>query len=787
MASDTEILTAGGKTRAALTSSHWGSYRPRVEQGQLVGMDDFDQDRDPSPIGKAIVGLLDAPSRIAYPAVRRSWLEEGPGAAPHRRGREPFVEVDWQTATRLVADEYRRVIDNFGNSAIYAGSYGWASAGRFHHAQSQIHRFLNCLGGYTRSVNTYSFAAAEVIVPHVLGDFRGIVYTMTSWQSLRDNCELLVAFGGVPLKNGQINQGGTGDHVQRHGLRNAANAGVRMVNISPLRSDIMEECGADWLALRPNTDTALMLGLCHSLLAEGLHDQTFLDRYTSGFEPFRAYLEGETDGIVKSASWAAEICAVPETTITSLARRMAASRTMISISWSLTRQQHGEMPYWAAIALASMLGQIGLPGGGFGFGYSAVNTVGNAMHQLDYAALPQGRNGVESFIPVARISDMLLNPGADFVYNGQRYSFPDIRMMVWAGGNPFHHHQDITRMLRAWQKPETIIVHEWCWNASAKHADIVLPCTVTVERQDIAMTPRDPYIVMMDQVVAPHAGARDDYAILGSIAEHLGVAERFTEGRTAEEWQRWLYEVSRQQVSRDGVEMPSYDMFHEKGWWKAPPLEEDPVLLADFRRDPQRNPLQTPSGKIELFSTTIAGFKHGDFPPHPTWLEPKEWLGAADRGTRLHLVSNQPSNKLHSQLDHGMVSRADKIKDRETVMINAADADHLGISNGELVRVFNDRGACLAAAVLSADIMPGVVLISTGAWADPAYPEDMDQPLETALLCRHGNPNMLAPDIGTSALAQGPSAHSCLVSIERLQEEAPKVEAFEPPQRLRQS
>jgi len=462
--------------RDLLTSNHWGTYRVDVVDGQVTALRKFEEDPDPSPIGLGIVDVLDGPTRITTPMVRKSWLEGGPGTATEKRGLEDFVAVSWDKANQLVADELKRVRGDFGNQAIYAGSYGWASAGRFHHAQSQLKRFLNCIGGFTSSKNTYSFAAAEVVVPHVLGTFRGFIDTSTSWASIASDCELFVAFGGVPLKNGQISQGGTGAHVQRAGVSAAHKAGVRFVNISPLRSDLMEEVEAEWLAPRPSSDTALMLGLMHTLLAEELHDEAFLDRYTVGFERFATYLNGEEDGIAKTADWAADICALPADTIRDLARRMAKSRTMISVAWALTRQDHGEQPFWAA-----MLGQLGLPGTGLGFGYSAMNNIGLNRQQLDFASFPQGKNPVKDFIPVARVTDLLENPGGRFDYDGQSYAYPDIRLIWWAGGNPFHHHQDLNRLRRAWAKPETIIANERCWNALAKHADIVLPCTTPLE------------------------------------------------------------------------------------------------------------------------------------------------------------------------------------------------------------------------------------------------------------------------------------------------------------------
>ncbi len=185
-----------------LTSAHWGVYEFAVKNGKITEMKPFSEDPDPSPIGPSIVDLLDDPMRITAPAVRESWLNDGPGSAPEKRGSDPFVRVGWDEAEKLVAAELDRVRTTYGNQAIYAGSYGWASAGRFHHAQSQVHRFLNCLGGYTKSKNTYSYAAAEVIIPHVLGgNLMEILTRQTSWQSIYNNTKLMVAFGGLPAFN----------------------------------------------------------------------------------------------------------------------------------------------------------------------------------------------------------------------------------------------------------------------------------------------------------------------------------------------------------------------------------------------------------------------------------------------------------------------------------------------------------------------------------------------------------------------------------------------------------
>ena len=137
------------------------------------------------------------------------------------------------------------------------------------------------------------------MVPHILGSYRAYLDTCTSWDLINKNTELFVCFGGIPIKNGQISQGGTGNHYQRKNLVEAANSGIEFINISPLKSDLIDEVKGEWITARPNTDTALMLGLAHTLHVEGLSDKQFLENYTHGFEKFLPYLLGTNDGIEK--------------------------------------------------------------------------------------------------------------------------------------------------------------------------------------------------------------------------------------------------------------------------------------------------------------------------------------------------------------------------------------------------------------------------------------------------------------------------------------------------------
>ena len=395
--------------------------------------------------------------------------------------------------------------------------------------------------------------------------------------------------------------------------------------------------------------------------------------------------------------------------------------------------------------------------------------------------MQQGINNVSDYIPVARISDLLMNPGEpSSTMTGTSCVYPDTRLVYWTGGNPFHHHQDLTRLVRALHVPETIIVNEIWWTPMARHADIVFPATTTLEREDIAMTHWEPLIVAMRQAVDPVGDARSDYEIFSGLARRLGFEERYTEGRTPEEWIIHLWNQTRQRAGRAGFELPALEELREKGTHALPDNPREPVLLDAFRADPAASPLRTPTGRIEIFSDAIARFGYDDCPPHPTWMEPTEWLGNAQDG-QLHLISNQPRTRLHSQFDPGRVSKASKIAGREPLTMHPDDAAARGIGEGDVVRVWNERGGCLAGVRLSPDVMPGVVQLSTGAWYDPAGPDE-GVPEGT---CKHGNPNVLTRDRGTSRLGQGPSAHTTLVRIERV-DNPPPVTAHVPPTVLRE-
>ena len=752
-------------------TSHWGVFSARWHEGALEVRAD-PHDPDPNGIIDNFPSALHHRARIAQPMVRRGWLERGPGP-DDRRGSDEFVPMAWDAVLDLLAGELRRVRDDHGAGAIFGGSYGWASAGRFHHAQSQIHRFLNMsLGGYVRSVNSYSSGASSVLLPQILSNYEDLTKRNVSWEQLAEHTDIVVAFGGMALKNSMVAGGSISKHVERGAMERARARGCEFVLVGPLRADLPDEAGAEWMSLIPGTDTALMMALVHTLVVAGLQDREFLDRCTVGWPIFEQYLLGTTDGQPKDAAWAAEISGVPAAAIIDLAHRLQGRRSLVVVAHSLQRARHGEQPVWMAAVLAAALGQLGLPGGGYAYALGAIGYYGRRTNAAPAPTLAQGRNHVTDFIPVARISDMLLNPGTKYRYNGRTRTYPHIRLVYWAGGNPFHHHQDLNRLRKAFARLDTLVVHELAWTATARHADIVLPCTMTLEREDIGASSNDPVMVAMHQLAEPYGEARDDYTIFAGLAERLGAGETFTENRTAREWIEHLYAHTTTALERLGEPAPSFAEFWKVGAVTLPQFPDDGGMLRAFRADPEANPLRTPSGKVEIYSDTIAKYAEPDCPGHPTWLPP---IDVPDAATPLYLISNQPATRLHSQLDFGAHSAGAKRREREVASIHPEDAALRGINSGDIIRLFNERGACLASVCVTDGIRPGVVQLPTGAWYDP------EDAAEEMSLCVHGNPNVLTRDIGTSALTQGCTGQLTTIEVERFNGNLPPIRAFDPP------
>jgi trimethylamine-N-oxide reductase (cytochrome c) len=755
--------------KGILTGAHWGAFEAIVENGRMIATQPVKDDPYPNELIEMAPYQVHADNRVKYPMVRKSWLEGGPGSRTELRGRDEWVRVSWDKATELVAGEISRIQRDHGPQAIHAGSYGWKSVGMFHNCRTLLQRMMNLSGGFLGYAGDYSTGAAQVIMSHVVGSME-VYEQQTAWPNVIENSQLVVLWGCNPMIT-LMNSWNMPDHYGQTGFAALKEKGTRVISIDPLHNDSAQFLNAEWIAPRPYTDSALLLGVAHTLLTEKLHNPDFLNTYTVGFDKFAAYLLGKEDNQPKTAEWAADISGVSADEIRTLARDMAKQRTMIMSGWGIQRQHHGEQQHWLLVTVAAMLGQIGQPGGGFGFSYhyssgGSPTAKGGILSGISAGNAPKNS---PTPIPVARIADCLANPGKTIDFNGSKITYPDVKMVYVAGGNPFHHHQDTNNLVKAWQRPETIVVNEPYWTATAKHADIVLPATTSYEHNDLEMGGdySQLYVFPMHQCVQPQHESRNDFDIFAAISEKLGVAEAFTEGKDETQWLKSMYDDMQIQARAARVALPLFDMFWNSNNYvrfPVPQANTQWVRFADFRENPLLNPLGTPSGKIEIYSDAIAKMKYADCQGIPTWMPPHEWYRGPEAAQYpLSLNTAHPINRLHSQLDNTPLRKKYAVADREAIAINTEDAQKRGITDGDLVRAFNSRGQILVGAIVTNDVRPGVVRVSEGAWFDPADPS------KPGSICKNGNINCLTFDIGSSSLAQGNCGHMAQLEIEKYQ------------------
>ncbi len=773
-----------------LTAGRMGPLLCEVKDGKLVASKNALAQTMPNSLQLTGPDQVYTKARVKYPMVRKGFLAN-PQDPQGRRGDDEFVRVSWDQAYQLIHQQHMRIRKEYGPSAVFAGSYVWRSSGILHKEQTLLQRYMSMAGGYSGHLGDYSTGAAQVIMPHVVGSIE-VYEQQTTYPVILESSDVVVLWGLNPVNTLKI-AWTSSDCAGLEFFHQLKQSGKTVIIIDPIRSETAEFFGdnATWVAPHPMTDVAMMMGIAHILIKSNKHNKPFLEKYTQGFDEFEAYLMGEEDGIEKNAQWASNICGLPIKQLRLLAEIFSENRTMLMSGWGMQRQQYGEQRHWMLVTLAAMLGQIGLPGGGFGLSYHYSNGGNPARDAGVLPAISASLGGgssagndwavsgaVQSF-PVARIVEALENPGKEYSHNGHRLTFPDIKMIWWAGGANFTHHQDTNRLIAAWQKPQLVVISEPYWTAAAKHADIVLPITTSFERNDLTMTGdySNQHLVPMKQVVEPQGEAKSDFDVFADMAELIkpGGHEVYTEGKTEMEWLYEFYTAAQKSGRAARVPMPNFDTFWRNN--QLIEMNENPksaqfVRYADFRDDPVVNPLGTPSGKIEITSKTIAGYQLEDCPAHPTWLEPDEYTGNA-QADELQLMTAHAADRLHSQFNYASLREQYAVANREPIWIHPEDAKVRNIADGDLVRAYNQRGQVLVGAVVTNRIKVGSVCIHEGGWPD------LDK---QSGLCKNGAANVLTLDIPTSRLANGCAANSALVKIEKYSGEPLPLTAFDPPE-----
>jgi DmsA/YnfE family anaerobic dimethyl sulfoxide reductase A subunit len=660
------------------------------------------------------------PDRLTHPLRR-----VGP------RGGGQWERVEWDAALDQIAEEMRRIRDTYGPAAILDCSRTGSTASL--HNRSSVGRLLHRFGGCTELWSNLSNEAEMFALRHTYG---ATVDCKFAGREPMDyvNSRLMLLWGWSP-GDGHF---GTGSMQY---LRWAKQRGVRMICVDPRVTRTSAQVADEHVFIRPGTDAAMLLAMAEMIVSEGLHDQAFLDRHVQGFDEatlpagapagasYRSYLLGLSDGIRKTPEWAEPLCGVPAATIRRLAREFATSKpAALHTGYAPGRTAYGEQFHRAAYALAALTGNVGISGGNSGCSGGARP---HGVKRLVAGANPAG----------AKVASPLL---ADLLERGRAGGYPaDIKMIYSACGDLVNQLPNIGKTVTALERLEFMVVHDHFLTPTARYADLVLPATTFWERNDVH-TPwsgSGHYVIYMKQAIAPVGECRNDRDICADLARRLGLP---TEDDKSED--EWLRELTA------GSEIDDWEAFRAAGVARlAPPA--DPVAFAAEIRDPAAHPFSTPSGKIEIYSSTLAAAANpcglGPIPALPTWIAPP--LPAARHP--LHCISPKSRARTHSTHDNQPVlSRADA----QDVWIHPRDAAARGIADGARVRVFNDRGETVLPARVTDRIAPGVVSIKEGAWfaLDPTGADS------------RGSANVLTED--RAAPCGATTYNSCLVDVARL-------------------
>jgi len=689
--------------------------------------------------GRAQRQRVYAPNRLKYPMRRTG-----------ERGEGKFERISWDEALDRIAYEMKRIKESYGVGAFVNLQY----AGEFGLQGPAVGRLLNMFGGNLQHWGGASLEGNYWSAQATYGTRRAAPrYADPS------NARLVIMWGWNP---------GNNLYVVNNPLRmsQAKEAGARIVCVDP-RYTISAALYADeWIPIIPGTDTAMLIAMAYVMITENLQDQKFLDTYTVGFYKFKEYVLGTEDGIAKTATWAETITGVPAATIERLAREYATTKpAALMIAWGPGRTAYGEQYFRAANTLLAMTGNVDVfQGETSEIGYiPRVRGFGKGKNPFDYetgTAPPVGEGNANryqtfDFSQSSRLGSSLDSALKsrrrvhqlklyDAILQGKAGGYPSDIKMVWVNcGNTLNQFPNTNKGVRAFEKLEFIVVSEQFMTPTAKFADILLPVKTHFERNNIYGG--GPALFYANKAIEPIGDSKSDFEICCGLAPRLGINDY--SDKTEEEWLRWEWEMTSRQVKRP---VPDYDSFKKQGVLKFSTSER----TSSFRQSiegPENKPFPTPSGKIEIYSQTVADLNNPKIPPIPKYIE--TWEGRNDPLAKkypLQLITTHFKLRAHSNFHNA--SWLIQLEPQR-VWINTTDADARGIRQGDMVQVFNDRGTMVIPAFVTETIIPGVVNVSEGAWYNPNS-DGVD---------RGGCPNVLTKDEPSPAGAW--TTHTSLVQV----------------------
>jgi len=724
---------SGDKIVTTMCASHCGGsciLKLHVRDGRItrIETDDGEEPQLRACVrGRAYRQRIYAPDRILYPLKRIG-----------ERGEGKFKQISWDEALDTIATEIIRIRDTYGPASILHIRMA-GDVCNLHNANRMAH-LLALAGGFTETWGTPSFAGGIYAQQATYGTH----YTCNMRDDLV-NSRLIIMWGWNPAVTV------TGVNTAWY-LAQAREAGARIISVDPKYTDSAATFAHQWIPIHPGTDGAMLLAMAYIMIKENLQNQHFLDTYTIGFEPFKKYVTGVEDGIPKTPEWAEKITGVPTATIENLARQYATTRPAALLAGIAPgRTAYGEQYHRIAITVAAMTGNIGIHGGdAAGRAWEAATPFGGYPYQLPPGpAIDNPVNRTAAPLPPGlpwgyATTKVHTTDVPDFIEKGKSGGYQaDCKLIAITNCNYVNSFPNINRIAKALksEKVEFIFIQEQFMTASVRFADIVLPTNTYMERNDITTGVGLPFYGYMNKTVEPVGESKSHLEIAALLGERLGVPE--LSEQTEEIWLRNIVK---------GSEIPDYDRFRADGVYRLT-LPSPYVAFQKQIEDPANNPFPTPSGKIEIYSQQWSDLNQPDIPPIPKYIE--SWEGRNDplsASYPLQLISTHFGGRANAQFAN--VPWLQELFP-QAVWINRVDAQARNISEGDRVRIFNDRGGILVPARVTERIMPGVVDVPHGAWYDP----------DEKGVDKGGCPNVLTRDAHSPGGAF--TFNSCLVQVEK--------------------
>jgi anaerobic dimethyl sulfoxide reductase subunit A len=587
-----------------------------------------------------------------------------------RRGSGKFREVSWDTALAAVTDGLNRILETSGPAAVLDFGGSGACKGALHNTGRLTSRFLRQLGPVTRLDGNYSFQAAAFVLPYAYGSINP-GYDARTLMDTR-----FVLLWGANVADTRF--GNETEAVIRH----IRESGGDVIVIDPRRSRTAVEYATEWIPITPGTDAAVMAAVAWVILTENLEDRVFIDTCVHGYDDFVHSILGEHDGIPKTPEWAEAISGVPAATIRRLAINYAAARPAALVpGFSIQRTLGGEEAFRMSVALQAITGNTGRRGG----------TPGTNM----WMGLQGPKISVFPAVPATGGSI----PKATWpraILGGRNGGFPaDFKAAYMAGSNYLNQGSDIGAGIAALETLELVVCHELFLTPSATYADIVLPVTHYLEREDVII-PEDNYLYYSARIFDPLFEARNDFDIYQELSFRMGFGDSFTGSLSREEWINRIIDGS--SVGREGRENFKATGIFDGG-------DHERQGLGSFIENPAEHPLDTPSGKIEISSVSYG--KTG----RPPWPE----YQPLNKPENLPLMMVTPHGRLRI---NSTGSNVEWIRKSEPIRLymNPADAESRGITEGQQVQVTGETGTMSVPLAITVDIMPGVVSCIQGGW-----------------------------------------------------------------------